>query len=289
MKPLFALVQPVLPHHLISRFIGALANSKWPPLKRLLISKVMKWYNITLDDYVQEDPGKFATFNEFFTRALKPAARPIDASDDAVIAPVDGYISQLGHINNGQIFQAKDKIFSAQSLLGCEQLAAKFTNGEFATLYLAPNNYHRIHMPVAGTLKSMRYIPGRLFSVNNQSVNNIERLFARNERVVCEFTTNCGPMVLVMVGALNVGSIETVHEGPIAPGQPREQKYWSYAAEQQPAFEKAQELGRFNLGSTVILLFAEGQISWQKQLGVETPIQLGEALAHMRDKDRTTA
>ncbi len=281
MKPLFPLIQPLLPHHLISRVVGAAANSQWPPLKRLLINQVSKHYDIRLDDYVIEDKEQFESFNAFFTRELKPQARPVDTQPHGVACPVDGTVSQTGSINEGVIFQAKGKYYSAEALVGDEDRAADYLKGNFATLYLAPNNYHRIHMPMHATLTAMTYIPGRLFSVNSQTTEHIDRVFARNERVVAHFKTLHGPMAMVLVGALNVGSIETVHQGVVAPNGMREVTHWDYPSHQQLTFSKGEEFGRFNLGSTVILLTGPDMVQWNDRLDTGTTLTMGMAIGEV--------
>lgn len=277
MKPLFPLLQPWLPHHLISRAVGAACAIQWPPLKNFLINRVRAAYNIKMDDYLLQDATDFTSFNDFFTRQLRPDARPMDP-DATLISPVDGTVSQGGHISADQVFQAKGHQFSVQELLANKDLATLFHNGQFLTLYLAPYNYHRIHMPIAGTLTAMTYIPGRLFSVNAQSVEHIDELFARNERVVAHFDTAAGPLAMIMVGALNVGSIETVDHGVIAPSILREITHWEYQDDEQKHYERGAEFGRFNMGSTVILMHANDELEWQANLAPETPVQLGIAL-----------
>lgn len=279
MKPLFPLVQPLLPHHLISRAVGAAANSTWPPLKRLLINQVSAHYDVRLDDYVIKDPEAFDSFNAFFTRELAPDARPLDDRAEGVACPVDGTVSQLGSINQDIIFQAKGKYYSADALIGDEGRAKTYLDGHFATLYLAPNNYHRIHMPLAAELVSMAYVPGRLFSVNAASAEHIDRVFARNERVVAHFASHHGPFALVLVGALNVGSIETVHQGVIAPTALNRITHWDYARSERPAYIKGEEFGRFNLGSTVIMLASKGMLEWQAELDAGSPLRMGMPLA----------
>ncbi|NNF16878.1 MAG: phosphatidylserine decarboxylase [Gammaproteobacteria bacterium] len=275
---LFTSIQSWLPHHLISRLTGRLARSEWRPLKRLLIRKVMAWYDISLSDFESGDPDSYASFNAFFTRALKAGARPLDAHPNHIVSPVDGTISQLGTISGERVFQAKNKDYSASTLLGDAQLATIFANGLFITAYLAPHNYHRIHMPLRGILRSMQHIPGRLFSVNAASVTHIDQLFARNERVVCTFDTRFGPMAMIMVGALNVGSIETCHAGVIAPRSKAQTHNWSYAADEIKPFDKGQEFARFNLGSTVILMFADGGAQWLEPLSAGQTLLMGQQL-----------
>lgn len=281
MRPLFPLIQPLLPQHLLSRAVGAVAGSTWGPLKRLLINQVSRHYDISLDECVIEDKERFESFNKFFTRALKPEARPIDPRPDGVACPVDGTVSQAGSINEGVIFQAKGKYYSAEALIGEERMAADYLYGNFATLYLAPNNYHRIHMPLRATLTAMTYIPGRLFSVNANSVEHIDRVFARNERVVAHFRTLHGPMAMVLVGALNVGSIETVHQGIVAPNGLHDVTHWEYPAREQLTFAKGEEFGRFNLGSTVIVLTGPDMVRWNADLDAGSTLRMGMPLGDL--------
>ncbi len=281
MKPLFPSIQPYLPHHLVSRIVGAAANSQWQPLKRLLINRVSLHYDIQLDDYVVKDKEQFESFNAFFTRALDPQARPVDARPEGIACPVDGTVSQLGTINDDVIFQAKGKYYSAEALIADEQKAAAYADGHFATLYLAPNNYHRVHMPVDGTLKSLTYVPGRLFSVNAQSAEHIDRVFARNERVVAHFDTARGPLAMVLVGALNVGSIETVQQGVIAPSALNRTTHWDYAPDTQITFAKGDEFGRFNLGSTVILLSGKNMLEWASELDAGSELHMGMPIGRL--------
>ena len=284
MTPLFPLIQPVLPHHLVSRVVGAAANSTWAPLKRLLINQVSRHYDIELDDYVIKDKEQFASFNAFFTRELDPEARPLDTRPEGVASPVDGIVSQLGTINDDVIFQAKDKYFSAAALLDDDIKARNYAHGHFATLYLAPNNYHRIHMPLDAVLKSMTYVPGRLFSVNASSAEHIDRVFARNERVVAHFITEKGPLAMVLVGALNVGSIETVHQGIIAPSPLNRPTHWDYVRGERLRFSKGEEFGRFNLGSTVILLAGKDMLAWHPELDTGSTLKMGMPIGELSVK-----
>ena len=231
-----------------------------------------------------EDLTAFAHFNDFFTRALKDGARPLDSSPGAVLCPADGAVSQLGKIEQGRIFQAKGHSFSAIELLGGDtERAAAFMGGEFATIYLSPKDYHRVHMPLAGTLKEMVYVPGRLFSVNQTTAENVPELFARNERVVCLFDTERGPMAVVLVGAMIVASIETVWAGLVTPPK-RMLKTFSYdeAARAPIVLDKGAELGRFKLGSTAIVLFGPEQVKWAEELAANSPVQMGQRLGAAR-------
>ena len=227
-----------------------------------------------------EDLNAYEHFNAFFTRALKEGARPLDATPGAILCPADGAISQLGKIEHGRIFQAKGHSFSVLELLGGDaERAAPFMGGDFATVYLSPKDYHRVHMPLAGTLKEMVYVPGRLFSVNQTTAENVPELFARNERVVCLFDTERGPMAVVLVGAMIVASIETVWAGLVTPPS-RELKSVRYDQPHGPdRAGKGAEIGRFKLGSTAIVLFGPEQVQWAASLREASPVRMGQQLA----------
>jgi phosphatidylserine decarboxylase len=230
-----------------------------------------------MSEAVQPDPAAYPTFNAFFTRSLRPDARPVAAGDKDLACPVDGAVSQIGSIEGGRVFQAKGQGFTTVELLGGDAAASRFEDGQFTTLYLSPRDYHRIHMPVDGKLTRMLHVPGRLFSVNPPTTRAVPRLFARNERVACLFDTPAGPMALVMVGALNVASIETVWAGEVTPPQRPRVQAWDYAGEVQ--LTKGAEVGRFNMGSTVILLFAKDRIRWEEGYGPGSPVRMGRKLA----------
>lgn len=224
------------------------------------------------------NPESYMHFNDFFTRALAEGQRPIDDNSDSIISPADGCISQIGHIQQGRIFQAKGQEFSLLELLGGDtQMAKPFQNGVFATIYLSPKDYHRVHMPYGGRLESMLHVPGALFSVNDTTAENVPRLFSRNERVVCYFSTDRGPMVVILVGAMIVASIETAWAGLITP-QLGKVKRWDYQPKEPLMFEKGDELGRFKLGSTAIVLFGEEAVQWQEDKVATTGVQMGEAI-----------
>ncbi len=276
MDTAFIILQYLLPQHLLSRLVGKLAECRLPWLKNLLIRRFITQYKVDMSEAVDSAPEAYANFNAFFTRALKDGARPID--DAPVVCPADGAISQLGEINRGRIFQAKGQDYSLQTLLGDDKaLTAEFDGGSFATIYLSPRDYHRVHMPVDGTLRSMTYVPGKLFSVNTTTAENVRSLFARNERAICVFDTEFGPMAMILVGAMIVAGIETVWDGQVAP-PPRQLTTRSYPQE-APTLKKGEEMGRFKLGSTVILLFGKDKIDWLDKFEALTPTRLGEALA----------
>ena len=276
MDTTFIILQYLLPQHLLSRLVGKLAECRLPWLKNLLIRRFITQYKVDMSEAVESAPEAYANFNAFFTRALKDGARPI--ADAPVVCPADGAISQLGEINRGRIFQAKGQDYSLQTLLGDDKaLTAEFDGGSFATIYLSPRDYHRVHMPVDGTLRSMTYVPGKLFSVNTTTAENVRSLFARNERAICVFDTEFGPMAMILVGAMIVAGIETVWDGQVAP-PPRQLTTRSYPQE-APTLKKGEEMGRFKLGSTVILLFGKDKIDWLDKFEALTPTRLGEALA----------
>ena len=264
---LFVTLQYLIPQHGLSRLVGMLARSEVPWIKTTFINIFMKRFGIDLSEAQIEDPDQFETFNAFFTRALKPDARPLEAAAPADIAcPADGAVSQLGAIRANQVFQAKGHDYSLYDLLGGDSaLASEFTNGQFATIYLSPRDYHRVHMPVTGTLRETRYVPGDLFSVNEATANGVPNLFARNERLVCIFDTERGPVVVILVGAMIVAGIETVFSGQVTP-LPKQVVTTDYQRTAPITLEKGDELGRFLLGSTVVLLFPEGKANFEADL-----------------------
>jgi phosphatidylserine decarboxylase len=277
---LFILSQYLLPHHLLSRLIGCAAECRVGWFKNRLIGWFAQQYQVNMSEAQVEDLTAFAHFNDFFTRALKDGARPLDTAPGSVLSPADGAVSQLGKIEQGRIFQAKGHSFSVIELLGGDsQRAAPFMGGDFATVYLSPKDYHRVHMPLTGTLKEMVYVPGRLFSVNQTTAENVPELFARNERVVCLFDTERGPMAVVLVGAMIVASIETVWAGLITPPK-RALKTFRYdeAARAPIVLEKGAELGRFKLGSTAVVLFGPEQVQWAEGLAANSPVKMGQRL-----------
>ena len=274
---LFALLQLCLPTHALSLLAHKITRSQRPWLKRRLIGVFMRKFGISLDQACVKDPEEFLSFNHFFTRALAPGARPLDTTPGAVLSPVDGAISELGDITQGEIFQAKGKSYSAASLLGDVEAAEPYLGGQFCTIYLSPRDYHRIHMPLDGTLESIGYVPGRLFSVNPATVRAMPRLFARNERVVLHFSTAIGPFALVMVGATLVGGMETIWTGPITP--PHGQRANTPELHGKRHIAAGAELGRFNMGSTVILLTGPGAVRWASGMQAEAATRMGQLLA----------
>jgi len=263
----------------MTRLAGTLASAKLGAFTTWVIKRFVQRYNVNMAEAVHPDPAHYASFNEFFTRPLKEGARPL--ANTSWVCPVDGAISQCGAIERDQIFQAKGHQYSTRALVGGDaELAAQFQNGQFATLYLSPRDYHRIHMPIAGKLLRMVHVPGDLFSVNPTTARGVPGLFARNERVVCEFETDKGPMVLVLVGATIVGSMATVWHGQVNPPRPGMVREWHYAA-QDIQLKLGEEMGRFLLGSTVVMLFPENSIQFPKDWVSTRPIQLGEAMSQV--------
>jgi phosphatidylserine decarboxylase len=248
------LVQYILPHRALSRIVYWATRWTWRPWKDFLISTIIKKYNVDMSQALESDPRAYRSFNAFFTRALTAAARTAPTDPRAIACPADGTISQLGELKDGRIFQAKDFDFSAAELLGDELAALPYTTGHFITVYLSPRDYHRVHMPLAGTLRETVHIPGRLFSVAPFTVESVPRLFARNERLVCHFDGDHGPFAVVMVGAMLVSSVETVWNGLEIPpyASTITRRDWR---DKQVRLERFAELGRFNMGSTVIVLW----------------------------------
>ena len=269
--PLYA-----LPHHAISRLIYKLTRIESAYVPKVII-KFSKIFKVDLQQAVNPDPASYKTFNEFFTRPIKPALRPIANTD--LVSPVDGRISQIDAIKQGEIFQAKGHYYSTQALLGGDAtMAEKFAQGWFVTIYLSPRDYHRIHMPCAGTLMHQIHIPGRLFSVAPHTARTVPNLFARNERVVALFDTKYGEMAMVLVGAINVAAIETVWDGLITP--PKGKKISSKAySKQQVSLKKGEEMGRFNMGSTVILLFTQNAPAFNKEMVADLPLIMGQGIS----------
>ncbi|BFT28981.1 archaetidylserine decarboxylase [Alteromonas sp. D210916BOD_24] len=272
-------LQYITPKHLLSRLVGMLAEAEMGSVTTFFIKLFIKQYNVDMTEALHEDPTHYRSFNAFFTRPLKPGARHIDGNQDVLIHAVDGTVSQFGDIKSDSIFQAKGHDFSLTTLLGGKpDIAAPFKNGKFATIYLAPRDYHRIHMPVDGTLTDMIYVPGELFSVNPLTAQNIPGLFARNERVVALFDTPVGKMAMVLVGATIVASIETVWAGTVTPPAGKNVQHWTYENEAAVTLEKGAELGRFKLGSTIVVCFEKDMIDFD-DLAPGMVTRLGEPMA----------
>ena len=274
-KQIFIQTQRLVPQHKLSRVIGKVAASENPLVKNVVISAFKTQYGIDMSIAEQSNALKFKSFNEFFTRSLKDGVREIDTDSRSIVSPADGAISQLGKIEAGDIFQAKGQSFSVEKLIADPQLAEPFKNGEFATVYLSPKDYHRVHMPFAGTLTETLYVPGELFSVNQTTAENIPGLFARNERMVCLFDTELGRMAVVLVGAMIVAGIETVATGKVKPTGRLE-------LNQHNLFlEKGAELGRFYLGSAAVILFEENKIQWDETFKANSTVVMGEKLGNL--------
>ena len=270
-------LQYVLPKKALTQLAGKLAGLRGGALTTRFIGWFVGRYGVNMAEAANPDIASYASFNEFFSRPLKPGARPLAQAD--LICPVDGAISQFGAIRKDQIFQAKGHSYSTQALVGGDaQLAARFEDGHFATLYLSPKDYHRIHMPCDGKLTRMIYVPGDLFSVNPATARGVPGLFARNERVVCVFDTVNGPFVLTLVGATIVGSMATTWHGVVNPPRSAKVREWRYD-DQSITFKKGDEMGRFLLGSTVVMLFPKGPLNFDKSWEPTKPIRLGEAMA----------
>lgn len=275
---LAVLTQYLLPKQALTSLAGKAANAQWGSLTTSFIRWFVNKYQVNMSEAVNPDISSYATFNEFFTRPLKAGARPLANSD--LICPVDGAISQFGPISQGQIFQAKGHQFSATTLIGGdEKAAAAYANGSFANIYLSPRDYHRIHMPCDGKLTRMVYIPGDLFSVNPTTARGVPNLFARNERVVCFFDSAAGSFVLTLVGATIVGSMATVWHGTINPPRPGKIGTWDYQ-DQNITLKQGEEMGRFMLGSTVVLLFPQADMRFNPSWKPAGSVRLGEAMAH---------
>jgi phosphatidylserine decarboxylase len=281
-EKLFALGQHALPQHGLSRLMGSITRCRNNLFKDAMIRTFIKLYGVDMTQALEPDPAAYGCFNEFFTRALKPDARPLPLAPDAVVCPADGTVSRIGAITEGRIIQAKGKEFSVLELLGGHPVNAEpFANGRFATVYLSPRDYHRLHMPLGGTLREMIHIPGKLFSVNAATTANVPNLFARNERVVALFDTQIGPMALVLVGAIFVASIETVWHGVVTPPTGKTVRTWDYPAN-PPVLARGQEMGRFNMGSTVIVLFGDGVVDWDESLQADSIVRMGQTLGRLR-------
>ncbi len=283
------LTQYPWPHHALSRAIHAVTRIKLRPIKTWLIRRAIKLFKIDMSIAQHSNIERYESFNHFFTRALKPEARPIVQGKHELASPVDGLVSQLGKITQGEIFQAKNHSFDVTTLLGgSDQRAAPFSNGYFNNIYLSPRDYHRIHMPCTGTLKEMVHIPGRLFSVSPRTTRVVPGLCARNERVVALFDTEYGPMAMVLVGAIFVGSIDTVWSGNVTPRPGNLVQRWDYtlAHKDNPplTLQRGAEMGRFNMGSTVILLFGEQAVSWDTAIQPESSVQMGQLLGIAHSK-----
>jgi phosphatidylserine decarboxylase len=283
----FAALQYALPKRAMTALVYRLARSRRPWLARGLIAGFSRLYALDLAEAAEPDPRAYPSFNAFFTRALRPGCRPLPTGRAALVSPCDGTVSECGTLAGDRLLQArlraKSRWYTLAELLGDDPGAADFAGGEFATIYLAPYNYHRVHMPLDGTLQSVRYLPGELFSVNRATAALVPRLFARNERVVCRFATEAGPLAVVFVGALNVGSIGLVGYGDLTPRRPRRAASLPPPSP-APHFLKGAELGRFNMGSTVILLLPRDAVAWLPAFAPAKAVRMGEAIGVCRGR-----
>lgn len=273
------LPQYIVPHHLLTRLLGYLANIKQPFFKNLGIRFFIWCYGVNMQEAIEENPQHYTTFNAFFIRALKPTARPIANKENNIVSPADGTLSQLGLIEKDRLLQAKNHTFNCHELLGGNiDRTSLFLNGHFATFYLSPKDYHRVHMPLTGTLQEMIYIPGSLFSVNSTATEVIPELFSRNERLVCIFQTAAGPMAVILIGAMIVGSIHTKWTGAVTPPHKSQIQRWDYATGNSITLNTGDELGHFQLGSSVIVMFGKNAVTWDSKLTANTSIKMGQAL-----------
>lgn len=280
---LFAGLQYLLPKHALSRLIYHVARSETPWVRNTFLRIFLSSYRVDMSEASNPDPFAYRSFNDFFTRSLKPQARPIEMDEAVVVSPVDGTVSQCGELEGETILQAKGHRYTLSDLLaGDEEAIGAYRGGSFACIYLAPYNYHRIHVPYSGTVRANVYVPGDLFSVNAATARAVPRVFARNERLICDFETALGRMAVILVGALFVGSIETVHCGEVNPPPRRRKAALRVEEGAGRSFVKGEELGRFNMGSTVVLLFQRGRIEWESSLAPQATVRLGRAIGRRR-------
>jgi phosphatidylserine decarboxylase len=276
---LFVWLQYLLPQHSLSRLVLAATRVRTAWFKNWTIRAFLKLYRVDMSEAAESDPYRYGSFNEFFTRALEDGARPIASDGAAIASPVDGCVSEAGTIDRDRLVQAKGRHYRLTELLAAQPWASRFEGGSFATIYLAPFNYHRVHMPLRGVLKETVYVPGRLFSVNATTAQHVPGLFARNERILTLFDSDAGQFALVLVGALNVGSMATVWAGDITPAARR---VMTRLPVPDVAFEKGAEFGRFNMGSTVILLFQPGRARWLGEVRAGAIVRLGQSLGSLQ-------
>ena len=275
--------QYIMPQLYLTQLAGWFAQQKWGAVTHFVIKAFAKKYNVDMSEAKKENFSDYESFNQFFIRELKDDARKINENPTALCLPADGRVSQIGHIDDERLLQAKGHFFSLSDLLaGDEELVNTFKNGEFATIYLSPRDYHRVHMPCDATLRKMIYVPGDLFSVNPFLAEHVPNLFARNERVICVFDTAFGPMVQILVGATITASMSTVWAGVINPPRTGEVKVWTYQGDSAIKLTKGQEMGAFQLGSTVINLFPANSVTLAEHLEVDIPVRMGEILATMK-------
>jgi len=280
--PLKVWRQHLVPQHALTTFAGMLSHSEIPWLKNYLIRYFLKRYNVNMNEALEPNPFAYPSYHEFFIRRLKPGSRPIDASPTSIVSPCDGTISQMGKIEGNSLLQAKGRHFSLEALVGSHEDAKAFENGHFATIYLAPIDYHRVHMPLSGTLTHLRYIPGELFSVNPLTTDHVDNLFARNERVVTFFKHDHGSFAIILVGAMIVGSIFTRWGGNVTPHRAKKILDISYPnlPEQHIRLDKGDEMGYFALGSTVIVLL-DAKMQWEYDLSQNSRLVVGQGIGHL--------
>ncbi len=283
MQTLNILLQHILPHHALSRLVMGLTRIRWRPFKNAFTALFLRGFKPDLSDALEPDAYAYEHFNAFFTRELKAGARPLAGGENTLVSPVDGTMSQCGAIDAGRLLQAKGHHYTLDALLAgaAREWTPRFHGGSFATIYLAPYNYHRIHMPVAGRLRAAWYVPGRLFSVNTTAARMVPGLFARNERVVLLFEGDCGPFAVIFVGALNVGSMATVWHGDVTPRRPRQCAELPLPPEADRYRARGAEIGRFNMGSTVVLLFGADAVSLAG-IAPGATMRLGQELGRCR-------
>jgi phosphatidylserine decarboxylase len=287
-----AVAQHLLPHRLLTWIMYRLTRVRFAPWKDRQIRWFIRRYGVDLEEAANGDPTSYPHFNAFFTRELRAGSRRLEGGDETIACPADGRVSAIGTIHAGTVFQAKGRDYSVAGLLGGGDApgdldGGAFDGGSFATIYLSPRDYHRVHMPTGGRLRETRYIPGRLFSGSVSTARTVDRLFARNERLVCLFDTAAGPMALILVGAMLVAGMETVWSGPVTPphGQPaRTERFGDARAE----LERGQEMGRFNTGSTVIVLFPGNRVRWSDELYAGSGVRMGQAIGTVLAAGATT-
>ncbi len=286
---LYGVLQHLLPQRLLTAIAYHVTRVRARPWKDWLIRWFIGRFGVDMSEALDPDPGAYTDFNAFFTRALHPGSRPLAGDDDTVVCPADGTVSAIGSVRADTLLQAKGRHYSLRALLGSDDARARpFLDGHFATVYLSPRDYHRVHMPASGRLREMIYVPGRLFSVNFTTARAIDALFARNERLVCLFDSELGPMALVLVGALNVAGMETVWSGPVTPPHGRRVREWRYDDDSSAVrLARGAEMGRFNMGSTVVVVFANGRVAWRDDLTAASAVRMGEALGRVPATRRT--
>lgn len=274
--------QYLLPQHSLSRLVGWFAQTRIGWIKTPLIKLFIKAFGVDLSIAERQQVEDYQDFNDFFTRKLLDGQRPLDTSEAVVLCPADGAISQIGQMEQDSLLQAKGQTYDLQALLGGNvEMAQRYHNGHFATVYLSPKDYHRVHMPLDGTLRETLYIPGDLFSVNQTTAQNVPNLFARNERLVCEFDTPAGPMVVILVGAMIVAGIETVWSGPVAPLKPRLQRQQFNQLPEPVSLKQGDELACFKLGSTAIVLLGENTVQWREDWQAGSATLMGEKMGEL--------